>query len=223
MSDFPSPLTGRDSQWEAENPNFLVIWPTDKCEGSKWGRGQKYLETHGTSPTQVNTWFTDDSVTSYLLLIGFLAKFYLILTPSHLSVGQIIRKLGFSASHWLSRPIRGLGKTWHAQGHYLWECLLWPGGDLDDSGPQCDHWPYPGVSFSLLKWSKTLSGARLRRILHFSHVFCHTPTLNSCSLAPIGRNDPGPFSTALATKTLTSTFWQISKTLLVARNIINKS
>ena len=35
---FPSPLIGRDSQWEAENPNFLVIWPTDKCEGSKWGR-----------------------------------------------------------------------------------------------------------------------------------------------------------------------------------------
>ena len=23
-------------QWEAENPNFLVIWPTDKYEGSKW-------------------------------------------------------------------------------------------------------------------------------------------------------------------------------------------
>ena len=22
-------------QWEAENPNFLVIWPTDKYEGSK--------------------------------------------------------------------------------------------------------------------------------------------------------------------------------------------
>ena len=26
------------NQWEAENPNFLVIWSTDKCEGSKWGR-----------------------------------------------------------------------------------------------------------------------------------------------------------------------------------------
>ena len=25
-------------QWEAENPNFLLIWPTDKYEGSKWGR-----------------------------------------------------------------------------------------------------------------------------------------------------------------------------------------
>ena len=25
-------------QWEAKNPNFLVIWPTDKYEGSKWGR-----------------------------------------------------------------------------------------------------------------------------------------------------------------------------------------
>ena len=24
------------NQWEAENPNFLVIWPTDKYEGSKW-------------------------------------------------------------------------------------------------------------------------------------------------------------------------------------------
>jgi len=25
-------------QWESENPNFLLIWPTDKYEGSKWGR-----------------------------------------------------------------------------------------------------------------------------------------------------------------------------------------
>ena len=25
------------NQWDTENPNFLVIWPTDKCEGSKWG------------------------------------------------------------------------------------------------------------------------------------------------------------------------------------------
>ena len=33
-----------------------------------------------------------------------------------------------------------------------------------------------------------------------------TPTLNGHSLAPIGQNDPGPFSTAPATKTLTSTF-----------------
>ena len=31
-------------------------------------------------------------------------------------------------------------------------------------------------------------------------------TLNSRSLAPIGQNDPGPFSTALATKTLFGTF-----------------
>ena len=29
---------GRNSQWEADNPNFPVIWPTDKCEESKWGR-----------------------------------------------------------------------------------------------------------------------------------------------------------------------------------------
>ena len=35
--------------------------------------------------------------------------------PPHLSVGQLTRKLGFSASHWLSRPIRGLGKIWHGQ------------------------------------------------------------------------------------------------------------
>ena len=35
---YSSPLFGQDSQWEAENPNFLVILPTDKCEGSKWGR-----------------------------------------------------------------------------------------------------------------------------------------------------------------------------------------
>ena len=34
----------------------------------------------------------------------------------------------------------------------------------------------------------------------------NTPTLNSRSSAPIGRNDPDPFSTAPATKTLTSTF-----------------
>ena len=40
----------------------------------------------------------------------------------------------------------------------------------------------------------------------FRDGFCHTPTLNGHSLAPIGQNDPGPFSTALATKTLTSTF-----------------
>ena len=25
-------------QWEAEIPDFLVIWPTDKYEGSKWGK-----------------------------------------------------------------------------------------------------------------------------------------------------------------------------------------
>ena len=31
---------------------------------------QKYLETHGTSPTQVNTWFMHDSVTSYPLKLG---------------------------------------------------------------------------------------------------------------------------------------------------------
>ena len=35
--------------------------------------------------------------------------------PSHMSVGQITRKLGFSATHWLSWPIRGLGKIWYAQ------------------------------------------------------------------------------------------------------------
>ena len=33
-----------------------------------------------------------------------------------------------------------------------------------------------------------------------------TSTLNGCSSAPIGQNDPGPFSTALATKTLFGTF-----------------
>ena len=35
---YPGPLIGRNSQWEAENPNFLVIWATDKFERSKWGR-----------------------------------------------------------------------------------------------------------------------------------------------------------------------------------------
>ena len=34
----PSPLIGQSSQWEAKYPNFLVLWPTDKCEGSKCGR-----------------------------------------------------------------------------------------------------------------------------------------------------------------------------------------
>ena len=33
---FPALLLA--NQWEAENPNFLVIWSTDECEGSKWGR-----------------------------------------------------------------------------------------------------------------------------------------------------------------------------------------
>ena len=31
----PCPLIGRNSQWEAEIPNFPDIWPTDKCEESK--------------------------------------------------------------------------------------------------------------------------------------------------------------------------------------------
>ena len=31
--------------------------------------------------------------------------------PSHFPVRQITRKLGFSASHWLSQPIRGLEKS----------------------------------------------------------------------------------------------------------------
>ena len=39
-----------------------------------------------------------------------------------------------------------------------------------------------------------------------SAIKCNTPTLNGPSLAPIGRNDPGSFSTAPATKTLISTF-----------------
>ena len=40
-------------------------------------------------------------------------------------------------------------------------------------GPQCDHWPCPGASFSLLNWSKTPSWARERRILHLvSFLFC---------------------------------------------------
>ena len=45
---------------------------------------------------------------------GFLEKFYPILTP-HTSVGQRTRKLGFSASHCLFWPIRGLGKIQYAQ------------------------------------------------------------------------------------------------------------
>ena len=40
------------------------------------------------------------------MLIGFLPPF----DPSHLSVGQITRNFGFSASHWLFQPIRELGK-----------------------------------------------------------------------------------------------------------------
>ena len=42
------------NQWEAENANFLVIWPTDKCE---------MCHMSGTMPS------------------GFLVKFYPILTP----------------------------------------------------------------------------------------------------------------------------------------------
>ena len=49
------------------------------------------------------------------MLIGFLAKFYPIL-----SVGQITRKLGFPASHWLFRPIRGLGDVLHVWDHAHW-------------------------------------------------------------------------------------------------------
>ena len=30
-----SPALLLADQWEAENPNFLIIWPTDKYEGSK--------------------------------------------------------------------------------------------------------------------------------------------------------------------------------------------
>ena len=40
----------------------------------------------------------------------------------------------------------------------------------------------------------------------FSDIFCHAPTFIGRSLAPIGRNDPGPFSTAPATTALTSIF-----------------
>ena len=49
-----------------------------------------------------------------------------------------------------------------------------------------------------------------------------TPTFNGRSLAPIGQNDQGPFSTVPAKKTLTSTFWQISKILLVSEILIIK-
>ena len=87
-----------------------------------------------------------------------------------------------------------------SKGQHLWECLLWPGGDLDDSGPQCDHWPCPGDNFSLLKLSKTPSEAREKQVFESSAKNCQTPTLNGRSLAPIG-----PFSTSPATKTLTST------------------
>ena len=40
--------------------------------------------------------------------------------PSHLSVGQITRKLGFSASHWLYQPIRGHGDVSHVWDHAHW-------------------------------------------------------------------------------------------------------
>ena len=58
---------------------------------------------------------------SETMIIGFLAKFSLLglgkiripvdFDPSHLPVGQITRNLGYSASHWLSWPIRGPGKS----------------------------------------------------------------------------------------------------------------
>ena len=47
---FSSPLIGQNSQWEAENPSFLVIWPTDKCEGSSMSFVSKnvfYIYTMG--------------------------------------------------------------------------------------------------------------------------------------------------------------------------------
>ena len=47
-----------------------------------------------------------------------------------------------------------------------------PWGDLDDSGPQSDHWPCQGDTFRLLKWSKTPSGARERRVLAASTMKC---------------------------------------------------
>ena len=40
--------------------------------------------------------------------------------PSHLSVAQLTGKLGFSASHWLFRPIRGQGDVPHVWDHAHW-------------------------------------------------------------------------------------------------------
>ena len=50
------------------------------------------------------------------ILTGFLVDF----DPSHLSAAQLRGKLGFSASHWLFRPIRGQGDVSH-----VWDCAQW--------------------------------------------------------------------------------------------------
>ena len=49
--------------------NSWFLWATDKCEGSKWGRISPAIEwwvvqTRGTCPACVYTWFTRDFLTS---------------------------------------------------------------------------------------------------------------------------------------------------------------
>ena len=56
---------------------------------------------------------------------------------------------------------------------------------LDDSGPQCDHWPCPGDSFSLLKLSKTPSEAREKQVFESSAKNCQTPTPTAVAWLPL--------------------------------------
>ena len=62
--------------------------------------------------------------------------------PSHLSVGQLTGKLGFSASHWLSQPIRGLEKSDMPSGFWPLTLVCRVGGVLGESKVK---WKFPFV------------------------------------------------------------------------------
>ena len=72
---------------------------------------------------------------------GFLVKFYPILTLH--TAGQITRKIGFSASHWLSWSIRGLEKIQWIPGKILPHfdpSYLSVGQITRKSGISASHW-----------------------------------------------------------------------------------
>ena len=146
---YSSPLIGQDSQWEAENPNFLVIWPTVKCEGSKWGRiwPQIHLacqifpspligrnsQWEAENPNFKTKYRSETFITSFVkcfhqqnvvhIFISWnthftvfnLKMFYCGLGLVAVSSDKLTTrwKLGFSASHWLFCPLRGLRDVSH--------------------------------------------------------------------------------------------------------------